>query len=218
MQKITLQELKSTPLFWSRLGFGYDPPMKDENGKPLLLFNNFEELQRYHADFQKAGITTHTSILHSGWMDIDTYDYSLTDRTLDALFSVSDDIFYIPRIKLNSPITWCKAYPEEVFCYHESPRTKEEIRAIVGTLSQDILGYEAKNGYYAPGFHDPRPKLAEHDLHGAVHRRAGGADRVSDPPSPCEQSLLVGARPDRCDHCGLPDGERDPGADPAHCG
>lgn len=142
------KEIFSNTLFWSRLGFSYDPPLLDENGKQVLFCDDFDRFAGYHRDFLKAGVKVHTSILSSGWVGVDNYDYELTDKTLDALFKNNKDLWYIPRVKLNVPRDWGYANPEELFVYYEGPRDKEEIRSLVGTLKQDLLGYEAPDGYY----------------------------------------------------------------------
>ncbi len=155
-----LQFLKDNPVFWSRLGFCYDPPMKNEAGKPLVFTENLDKYGKYHRLFSKAGVKIHTSILHSGWVGVNEYDYSLTDRVLDEVFKDNPDIYYIPRIKLNVPIDWCYENPEDVFVYHNGPQTAAEIKDLVGTLKQDYIGYEAPLGYYMAGdYEDPRPNV-----------------------------------------------------------
>ncbi len=154
--------LRNNPIFWSRLGFGYDPPLKNKDGKPLVFYENFEKYKHLHSLFAKQGVKLHTSILHAGWMGLNEYDYSLTDRTLDSIFSVDKDIFYIPRIKLNVPVDWCYENPEDVFVYYEGPRTADEIKSLVGTPKHDWFGYEAPQGYYLPegdNFVDTRPNV-----------------------------------------------------------
>ena len=84
-------------------------------------------------------------------MGVNEYDYSLTDRVLESVFSSGEDIFFIPRIKLNVPVDWCRENPEDVFVYYGGPETKEKIAAMVGTEAQDYFGYEAPNGYYRSG-------------------------------------------------------------------
>ena len=152
--------LKNHPVFWSRLGFSYDPPLKNVHGKPLVFTENFEQQINTHRDFIQAGVKIHTSILHLGWMGVDEYDYSLTDRVLQSIFKAGEDIYYIPRIKLNVPVDWCRENPEEVFVYYGGPQSKEEIAAMVGTEKQDYLGYDAPNGYYRSGdYVDTRPNV-----------------------------------------------------------
>ena len=160
MNKKNSDFLKDNPVFWSRLGFCYDPPMKDEDGKPIVFCKDYGKYMRFHKDFSKAGVKIHTCILHSGWVGINEYDYSLTDSILEEIFSQDEEVYYIPRIKLNPPIDWCKENPEELFVYYEGPREKEEIRSLVGTLKHDYLGYEAPDGYYCSNdYKDTRPNV-----------------------------------------------------------
>ena len=155
-----IQFLKDNPVFWSRLGFCYDPPLKNEQGKPLVFTEDLEQFAKFHCDFTKAGVKIHTCILHSGWIGVDEYDYSLTDRVLEAVFRDDPNSYFIPRIKLNVPVDWCRRYPDEVFVYYEGPRDTEGIRALVGTEKHDWLGYEAPNGYYKAGdYVDKRPNV-----------------------------------------------------------
>lgn len=159
-RKEALKFLKDNPVFWSRLGFCYDPPLKNALGKPLVFTENLDKYAKFHHDFAKAGVKIQTCILHSGWMGIDEYDYSLTDRVIEAVFRDDPDSYFIPRIKLNVPVQWCQKYPEEVFVYYEGPRDVEDIRALVGTEKHDWLGYEAPEGYYKAGdYVDKRPNV-----------------------------------------------------------
>lgn len=152
--------LRENPVFWSRLGFCYDPPLKNVQGKPLVFTEDLEKYAKYHRAFAASDVKIHTCILHSGWMGVDEFDYSLTDRVVEAVFRDNPDTFFIPRIKLNVPVDWCREYPEEVFVYYEGPRDAESIRALVGTPQQDWLGYEAPNGYYRAGdYVDTRPNV-----------------------------------------------------------
>lgn len=154
------QYLKNNPVFWSRLGFGYDPPMKNEQGKPLVFTEDLERYARTHRMFSAAGVQIQTCILHAGWMGIDEFDYSLTDRVVEAVFRKNPDAYYIPRIKLNVPVDWCRENPEELLVYYEGPRDAESIRALVGTEKHDWLGYNAPNGYYQAGdYVDTRPNV-----------------------------------------------------------
>jgi hypothetical protein len=98
--------------------------------------------------------------LPSGWVGVNEYDYSLTDKVMDEVFRDNDDIYFIPRIKLNVPIDWCYENPEDVFVYYGGPETAEEIRSVVGTLQHDYIGYDSPHGYYASGeFEDTRPNV-----------------------------------------------------------
>lgn len=162
-----LESLRTTPAFWSRLGFPYDPVRPDSHGKPVVFFNSFEETAQYHREIYQAGIKLHSSILFSGWVGADRYDYELTDKTLESIFSCGEDLLYIPRIKLNVPLDWCRENPEGVCVYYNGPREADKIRALVGTEKQDILGYNSPDGYVVPTnlfqktipFRDDRPNV-----------------------------------------------------------
>ncbi len=155
-----LRILRDNPVFWSRLGFCYDPPIADENGEPLVFDKNFARYTKWHDEFSDAGVTIHTCILHSGWVGVDRYDYSLCDKTLDALFASGKTKYFIPRVKLNVPVDWCAAHPEDICVYDNGPRDREGILALVGTLRHDWLGYESPIGYYsANGWKDTRPNV-----------------------------------------------------------
>ena len=141
--------LENNSIFWSRLGFELDPPQFDKNGKLIEFGGDYQLFARYHKDMHKAGVKLHTSILHSGWVGPERYDYTFTDRTLDALFeALPEDALYIPRVKLNAPVEWSKQNPEELFVYYDGNNEPEYIRPRVGSLEHDLLGYEAPNGYY----------------------------------------------------------------------
>lgn len=140
--------LKDNPVFWTRAGFACDPPLYGENGRPLLFEDNFKQHAGYVKSFTEKGVKICSSIIHLGWMGVDTYDYSATDETLDGILGSNPDVYYLPRIKLNVPVDWCRENPEEIFLYEGAPRTPEKIAALVGTDKHDWLGYEAPNGYY----------------------------------------------------------------------
>ncbi len=159
-KKQALEYLRNNPVFWSRLGFCYDPPIADEFGKPLVFQPDFTHQLKIHDDFSDAGVKIHTCILHSGWVGIDKYDYSLCDRVLDGIFASGKTEYFIPRIKLNVPVDWCGENPEEICVYENGPRSKEDIFTLVNTEKHDWLGYEAPNGYYnAGGWKDTRPNV-----------------------------------------------------------
>lgn len=154
-----LHLLRTAPLFWSRLGLCYDPPRYHENGERIVFNPTFSEAKT-HADFTDAGVSLHTCILDSGWVGVDTYDYTLCDRVLHDVFEIGKAEYYIPRIKLNAPLGWCRENPTELFVYEDGPCDAQEIRALVDTDRQDIIGYESPKGVYnANGWQDPRPNV-----------------------------------------------------------
>lgn len=158
---VDIDFLKANPVFFSRLGMCYDPPVKGSDGRPMAFYTNPEREAKYHTRFLRAGVVLHTAILHTGWVGIDEYDYSRTDEALKAFFKHNPEGMLIPRVKLNVPIDWCRQNPEELLVYYEGPRKREEICKLVGTLRQDWLGYDDENGYYqADGdFLDKRPNI-----------------------------------------------------------
>lgn len=152
--------LRENALFWSLLGFCYDPPIPDETGAPRLFDHNFRRYTQYHDDFSDAGVDIHTLILHAGWVGVDKYDYSVCDKVLEGLFASGKTKYAIPRIKLNVPVDWCAKYPEEVWVYDKGPRDAESIKALVGTLQHDWLGYDSPDGYFLDNaWRDPRPNV-----------------------------------------------------------
>lgn len=159
---ITHDTLRKEPFFWSRLGFGYDPPRYESDGKQIIFSRDYDSFNRIHKDFLDAGVKLHTTILPSGWNGDGFFDYTLTDEVLDAIFEANPDILYMPRVKLNAPVGWCKTHPEEVFVYENGPRTAGEIADLVDTLKHDWMGAEYPNGYPGNGsipYHDNRPNV-----------------------------------------------------------
>jgi len=153
-----LQLLRDCPVFWSRLGFCYDPPRADAQGRQIIFNRDFARYRKLHDAFQAAGVTLHTNILHSGWIGDGQYDYTATDETLDALLKDAPDRLYIPRVKLNVPVDWCRNHPEDVLVYYGGPQTSEEIAAMVDTPLHDWFGgdgdgYPVNGGFYK----DDRP-------------------------------------------------------------
>ncbi|MCQ2385636.1 MAG: hypothetical protein MJ078_03050 [Clostridia bacterium] len=142
--------LKNHPVFWSRLGFCYDPPRQDKDGRPIVFSRDFERYNRIHRDFAGIGVKLHTVILHSGWTADGVYDYRLTDETLEAVFRDNPDILLLPRVKLNVPPDWCKNHPEDTFVYERGPRSAEKIAAAACTLRHDYFGMET-DGYLVNG-------------------------------------------------------------------
>lgn len=156
-----LELLKHNSVFWSKLGWAYDPPRMDENGTTVMFFKDSSKLQRFHRDFYNAGIKIHSTILFSGWLDTHRYDYTETDRTLDEIFACGDDLYYLPRVKLNVPLNWGKENPEEMCVYYPGNLSAEEIAGLVNTPKHDVIGWDAECGYGAwhDAWKDNRPNL-----------------------------------------------------------
>jgi len=155
--------LRYKPFFWSRLGFCYDPPRADDNGNQIIFSRAYEKYRKFHKNFENADIKYHTTILHSGWVDDGVYDYRLTDETLDAILKDNPEMLYMPRVKLNAPVGWCKNHPEDVFVYEGFESSPEKIAERCGTNVHDWLGYSTATGYALNGgdgsFKDNRPNM-----------------------------------------------------------
>ena len=136
LERMSLEEkiefLRETPIFWSRFGIELDTSDWD---KQIL------NAERHRALFDK-GIKVHSSVIPIGWVGPDKYDYTLTDKLFELLFSTCPDIVFLPRIKLNVPAGWCEDNPEDVFVYAEGPRSLEEIMAMIGTHAHGSHPYK----------------------------------------------------------------------------
>lgn len=156
--------LKENPIFFSMLGFSYDPPITTPEGKPYLLKENHDQFVRYHTMFQDIGVKVHTCIIHSGWTGVDKYDYSLTDETLHKVFEAGEDVYFLPRIKLNVPNDWCEKYPEDVFCYYEAyGKSREELLELIGSPKQEFLTYGVPKWWDNP--EEFRKTVHDHQAH-----------------------------------------------------
>ena len=136
--------LRDNPIFWSRLGGEWYPPLYDPEGKPY--FGSTEEemrtYQRYHRDFAAAGVHTHSIVLDRGWIGEGKTDFTVTDLQLKLLFEADPEGYVLPRIKLDAPIDWCRNHPEEVFVYVSGKgRTAKEISELVFTPAQNCWQY-----------------------------------------------------------------------------
>lgn len=40
--------LRTTPFFWSRLGFCYDPPRYDKDKKPIIFSRQYDKYMKFH--------------------------------------------------------------------------------------------------------------------------------------------------------------------------
>lgn len=135
-----LELIKSETMFWSRIGFGLNPPVLDENGEETF-HETLEENIRYCKQVVDAGAKILVSNLPTGWVGIDKYDYRATDKTLDMIFKECPDVYYIPRIKINPPFEWQKDNPDELYIYEWAKfKDSKEISECVGTSMQDGTG------------------------------------------------------------------------------
>ncbi len=153
--------LLNSSVFWSRLGWPYNPPLADENGRVRMMLADDSPEKKFHRDFKDAGVKIHSTILFSGWIAPGKYDYSATDRALDDLFAAAgEDALYIPRIKLDVPPAWCAENPADTTVYYPGGLSKGEIAELACTPAHDWFGMELANGYATDakmrGNKDPR--------------------------------------------------------------
>ena len=163
--------LRNKTIFWSRLGIGIGHKALDEDGNPVIGNDTFSEL-KYHQDFYKRGIKLHSFILETGWIGEGVYNFTTTDKTMDAAVQIGEDAMLIPRIKLDPPYEWLKNNPEEVFVYYGGPQTPEEISALVDTPLHDQLGYDAPNGMYMGN-----PKYTRPNVGGKISNQSFSSDK-----------------------------------------
>ncbi len=153
-----VRAIKDNSAFWSRLGWAYNPPRLDENGKTVMLVQDDSPERRFHRDFKNAGVKIHSTILFSGWAAPGKYDYSATDETLEKLFGgAGADILYIPRIKLDPPPAWCAENPRDTAVYYPGNLSEGEIAELACTPAHDWSGMEWPKGYNAYG--NPRDRV-----------------------------------------------------------
>ncbi len=128
-----LRILLEEPMFWSRLGMAEDPTRYGEDGRILFKEDDWSGYAAEHAAFLQVGVRVHTTVLHSGWVGVERYDYSGVDRTLEAICGISPELLYMPRIKLNAPIEWCLRYPQELYLAQAASRDAAGIRRALET-------------------------------------------------------------------------------------
>ena len=163
--------LRNKTIFWSRLGIGIGHKALDEDGNPVIGNDTFSEL-KYHQDFYKRGIKLHSFILEAGWVGDGVYNFTTTDKTMDAAVQIGEDAMLIPRIKLDPPYEWLKNNPEEVCVYYGGPQTTEEISALVDTPLHDQLGYDAPDGMYMGN-----PKYTRPNVGGKISNQSFSSDK-----------------------------------------
>ena len=96
--------LQDTPVFWSRLGIGYDPPMRDEQGRWLLFSRDFEKYRYLHKSFYDIGVKVHSAVIPNGWFGVDDYFYKYLDEHVVITEEATNIIISCIR-RLNEPLS-----------------------------------------------------------------------------------------------------------------
>lgn len=130
--------VKNEPLFWTRIGLGANPDIRDEKGNITFINSDWDDYLKEHEVFLKSGCRLHTSVIHSGWVGENEYDYSATDKTLETIFSLGEDVLYLPRVELNAPLEWLKANPEEIALACYANKTPESVAEVYKSYRTDV--------------------------------------------------------------------------------
>ena len=127
-------------MFWSRLGWPVDPPFANQKGTAGMVCETDAKTKNYVSLMSKAGIKIMTTNISSGWLGNDLYDYTEVDKALDGIFEAAPDAYYMPRVKLNVPPTWCAKNPEEAAVFYPGKLTNEEITELFNKGEFDVQG------------------------------------------------------------------------------
>ena len=127
-----------------------------------------QEYHRRHERIDEIGLRINIMEIPSGWVGIDEYDYAQVDYILDEVLKGYPQRYFIPRIHLEPPIDWMRAHPEELCVYWKGPETAEEIRAMVGTSQQDMMGWDGDKKPY------PDEKIARQSFSSPIWQHDAG--------------------------------------------
>lgn len=136
--KAALKMIEEEFIFWSKLGFGTDPPLFDEKGNHIL-YESLEKNKQYHKEMAETGVKIHSCTISNGWMGDNRYDFKTPLEVLETVMSANPDTYYIPRFRLNPPTEWLRNNPEAVYVYENGPRDKEEVQKLVGGEWQEYM-------------------------------------------------------------------------------
>jgi hypothetical protein len=123
--------LRERPLFLTRAGWTYHPPVYGEDGRFRYGFPEYDAFLEIAKQFYDKGVRVFLSNLPVGWVDEDTYDFSSLDETLSRMFSAMPEALYIPRVRLDPPFAWMEKHPEEVCVFENESDDPEIVRAQV---------------------------------------------------------------------------------------
>ncbi len=119
MKKEIESILRAHPMFLSRAGWTYHPPVYGEDGKFRYGFPEYDAMLEIAKGFSDSGVQVFLTNLPVGWVDEDTYDFSSLDETLAQMFAAIPNALYIPRLRLDPPFAWMEKHPEEL-CVFEN--------------------------------------------------------------------------------------------------
>ena len=134
----SLKLMEDEFIFWSKLGFGTDPPVFDKEGNHIL-YESIDKNKQHHKEMAEVGVKIHSCTISNGWVGDGVYDFKTPLAVLEAVMSANPEIYYIPRFRLNPPVEWLKKNPEAVYVYENGPRTRDEIQDLVGSEWQEYM-------------------------------------------------------------------------------
>ena len=151
----TAEFLRENPIFWSHIG-GVGRYAKRCPDGSVCISPEAEKMAphlRYNREFRKTGVRVYSTVLDSGWVAPDTYDYTRVDYTLKCFFETVPDGYLLPRIGVDVPLEWCRQNPEEVALYVAGKGlSRDEVQERVGT---------AKHEFYYADLPDDHPGIKE---------------------------------------------------------
>lgn len=127
-------------IFWCRLGWPMDPPFATAKGTAAMIVNTDAKTKNYVSLMSKAGVKVMTTNISTGWLGNGLFDYTETDKALDAIFEAAPDAYYMPRVKLNVPPSWCAKNPEEAVVYFPNRLSNGEISDLFNKGEFDVQG------------------------------------------------------------------------------
>jgi len=110
--------------------------VRPHNGSPALFVDGEPVFPLFHMNWAlkreniaavaRRGIHLFTTDLPHGWVGVDTYDFTGTDRTMAGLLEADPDVLFMPRVILSAPADWMDAHPEEVVDYADPAGWEDE--------------------------------------------------------------------------------------------
>lgn len=131
-------------MFWCKLGWPCDPPAALKSGKAAMITQTDAKTENYVKLMSNAGVKIMTTNISTGWLGNDLFDYTETDKSLEAIFKNAPNAYYMPRVKLNVPPTWCAKNPEEATVFYPFKLTNAEITDLYNRGEFDFHGVRPK--------------------------------------------------------------------------
>ena len=111
-------------------------------------------------DFSAIGVRFFSNIwwglspLNKWWLDEGVYDYDYFDRRMKAMIKAAPEGWVFPRIKMDPPLWWQKAHPEEFYLNQVRPGSVAW-RKLRTRMLKDIVTHVENSSYAAHviGYH-----------------------------------------------------------------